>query len=130
MDAITICSDFGAPPKKKSGTVSTVFPSISHEVLGLDAMILVFWMLSYMQVRKQQLELDMEQQTVSKLELEYGLHIITLPIFIPWETLGWKEHKLESRLPGEISITSDMQMVIASMKLKDAYSLKEKLWPT
>ena len=27
-----------------------------------------------------------------------------------WETLGWKKHKLESRLAGEISITSDMQM--------------------
>ena len=27
-----------------------------------------------------------------------------------WETLGWKKHKLESRLPGELSITSDMQM--------------------
>ena len=27
-----------------------------------------------------------------------------------WEKLGWKKHKLESRLPGEISITSDMQM--------------------
>ena len=25
-----------------------------------------------------------------------------------WETLGWKKHKLESRLPGEISITSDI----------------------
>ena len=31
-------------------------------------------------------------------------------IFTSWETLGWKKHKLESRLPGEISITSDMQM--------------------
>ena len=29
---------------------------------------------------------------------------------ISWETLGWRKHKLESRLPGEISITSDMQM--------------------
>jgi len=29
---------------------------------------------------------------------------------ISWETLGWKKHKVESRLPGEISITSDMQM--------------------
>ena len=28
-----------------------------------------------------------------------------------WEMLGWKKHKLESRLPGEISITSDMQMI-------------------
>ena len=41
MAAITICSDFGAFPKK-SVTVSTVSPSIFHEVVGLDAMILVF----------------------------------------------------------------------------------------
>ena len=39
MAAVTICSDFGAP-KIKSDTVSTVSPSISHEVMGLDAMIL------------------------------------------------------------------------------------------
>ena len=42
-----------------------------------------------------------------------------------WETLGWKKHKLESRLPGEISISK-----IAAMKLKDAYSLEGKLWST
>ena len=41
MAAITIGSDFGAP-QKKSDTVSTVSPSISHEVMGPDAMILVF----------------------------------------------------------------------------------------
>jgi len=35
------------PPKIKSLTVSTVYPSICHEVMGLDAMILVFWMLSF-----------------------------------------------------------------------------------
>ena len=35
------------PPKIKSVTVSIVYPSISHEVMGLDAMILVFWMLSF-----------------------------------------------------------------------------------
>ena len=29
----------------------------------------------------------------------------------PWEMLGWKKHKLESRLPQEISVTSDMQMI-------------------
>ena len=46
MAAVTICSDFGAP-KIKSATVSTVSPSICHEVMGLDAMILVFWMLSF-----------------------------------------------------------------------------------
>ena len=46
MTAVTILSDFGAP-KIKSDTVSTVSPSISHEVMGPDAMILVFWMLSF-----------------------------------------------------------------------------------
>ena len=46
MAAITICSDFGAP-KIKSDTVSTVSPSISYEVMGPDAMILVFSMLSF-----------------------------------------------------------------------------------
>ena len=39
MAAVTICSDFGAQ-KNKSDTVSTVSPSISHEVMGLDAMVL------------------------------------------------------------------------------------------
>ena len=40
MAAVTSCSDFGAQ-KIKSGTVSTVFPSICHEVMGPDAMILL-----------------------------------------------------------------------------------------
>ena len=47
MAAVTICSDFGAPQKIKSDTVSTVSLSISHEVMGPDAMIFVFWMLSF-----------------------------------------------------------------------------------
>ena len=46
MAAVTICSDFGAQ-KIKSDTVSTVSPSISHEVMGPDAIIFVFWMLSF-----------------------------------------------------------------------------------
>ena len=41
MAALTICSDFGAP-KIKSLTVSIVSSSICHEMIGLDAMILVF----------------------------------------------------------------------------------------
>ena len=45
MAAVTICSDFGAQ-KIKSVTLSTVSPSISHEVMGPDAMILVFWTLN------------------------------------------------------------------------------------
>ena len=44
MAAITICSDFGV---QKSATVSTVSPSFCHEVMGPDAMILVFWMLNF-----------------------------------------------------------------------------------
>ena len=46
MAAVTICSDFGAP-QIKPVTVSTVSLSISHEVMGLDATIFVFWMLSF-----------------------------------------------------------------------------------
>ena len=69
-----------------------------------------------MQVRKQQLELDMEQQTGSKEEKEYNKAVYFHPAYLTYmqitsgETLGWKKHKLESRLPGEISITSDMQV--------------------
>ena len=69
-----------------------------------------------MQVRKQQLELDMEQWTGSKLGKEYIKAVYCHPAYLTymqctsWETLGWMKHKLESRLLGEISITSDMQM--------------------
>ena len=59
-----------------------------------------------MQVRKQQLELDMEQQTGSKSQKEYIKAVYCRPAYLiymqsaSWETLGWKTHKLESRLPG------------------------------
>ena len=46
MATITICSNFGAQ-KDKVSHCSTVSPSVSHEVMGPDAMILVFWMLSF-----------------------------------------------------------------------------------
>ena len=74
-----------------------------------------------MLVRKQQLELDMEQQTGSKYEKEYVKAVYCHPAYltymqsISWEMLDWKKHKLESRLPGEISITSDMQMTTTLM---------------
>ena len=60
-----------------------------------------------MQVRKQQLELDMEQQTGSKLEKEYVEAVYCYPAYLTsmqstsWETLGWKKQKPESRLMGE-----------------------------
>ena len=172
--------------------------------MGIPATWPAFWKIC-MQVRKQQLELDMDQQTGSKYEKEYvkavycHLAYWTYIQSPSWETLGWRNHKLESGLPGEISIASDMQMtpplwqkvkrnskpldetergewkswlkaqhsenedhgiwshhfmanrrgnsgnsvrlyfcgapkslqmVTAAMKLKDAYSLEEKLWPT
>ena len=56
-----------------------------------------------MQVRKQQLEQDMEQQTGSKQEKEYVKAVYCHPAYLTymqttsWETLGWKKHKLESR---------------------------------
>ena len=69
-----------------------------------------------MQVRKQQLELYMEQQTGSKLGKEYVKAVYCHPAYLTSmqstsrEMLGWRKHKLESRLPGEISITSDKQI--------------------
>ena len=69
-----------------------------------------------MQVKKQQLELDVEQQADSKLGKEYVKAVYCHPAYLTymqstsWEMLGWMKHKLESRLLGEISITSDMQM--------------------
>ena len=69
-----------------------------------------------MQVKKQQLELDTEQQIAFKLGKEYVKAVYCHPAYLTyiqstsWEMLGWMKHKLESRLPGEISVTSDMQM--------------------
>ena len=69
-----------------------------------------------MQDKKQQLEPDMEQQTGSKLGKEYAKAVYCHPVYLTYmqstscEMPGWTKHKLESRLLGEISITSDMQM--------------------
>ena len=66
--------------------------------------------------KKQQLELDMEQQTGSKYEKEYIKAVYCHPAYLTYmqstssEMLGWMKHKLESRFPGDISITSDMKM--------------------
>ena len=70
-----------------------------------------------MQVRKQQLELNMEQQTGSKQEKEYVKAVYCHPACLiymqstSWETLGWRKHKMESRLLREISIPTAMQMI-------------------
>ena len=70
-----------------------------------------------MQVKKQQLQLNMEQQTGSKLGMVYVKGVYCHPAYFTYmqctsfEMLGWMKHKLESRLLGEISITSDTQMI-------------------
>ena len=69
-----------------------------------------------MQVKKQHLELDMDQQTGSKYGKEYVKAVYSHPAYLTymqstsWEMLDWMKHKLESRLSGEISVTSNMQM--------------------
>ena len=69
-----------------------------------------------MQVKKQQLERDIEKQTVSKSGKEYVKAVYYHPAYLIYmqmtscEMPGWMKHKLESRLLDKISITSDMQM--------------------
>ena len=86
-----------------------------------------------LQVKKQQLELDMEQWTSSKLGKEYIKAVYCYLVYLPstqstsCEMPGWMTHKLESRLPGEISITSDMQMTPPLwQKAKKSLLIKEK----
>jgi len=76
---------------------------------------------------------------VDWLKIGKGVHqgcILSLCLFNDMqstsrEKLGWMNHKLESRLPGEISITSNIQISLffltAAKKLKDACTLEEKL---
>ena len=69
-----------------------------------------------MHVKKQHLELDMEQQTGSKLVKEYVKAVYYHPAYLTYmqstssEILGWMKYKLESRFPGEIAISSDTLM--------------------
>ena len=69
-----------------------------------------------LEVRKQQLELDMEHQTGSRSGKEYVKVVYCDPAYLTYmqstscEMQGWMTHKLESRFSGEISITSDTQV--------------------
>ena len=86
-----------------------------------------------MQVKKQQLELDMEQWTVSKLGKEYVKAVyyhfayLTYIQSASYRMLDWVELKLDSRLPGEISKTSDMQMIIIAESEEELKSLLMKV---
>ena len=74
-----------------------------------------FWGIC-MQIKKQQLEPDMEQQTGSKLGKEYVKAVYCHPACLTcmqstsWKMPGWMKHKLESRLPGETT-APDKQVI-------------------
>ena len=69
-----------------------------------------------MQVKKQQLKPYMEQLTSSKLRKEYDKGVYCHPVYLTYmqstssKMPGWMKHKLESKLPGEISTTLAVQM--------------------
>ena len=119
--------------KIKSVTLSIVSSSICHEVMRPLTVwtttnsrkfwkrweYQTTWPASWeicVQVKKQQLEMDMEQQAGSKQGKEYIKIVYCHPAYLTymqstsWKTLGWMKHKLESRLPGVISVTLDTQM--------------------
>ena len=73
-----------------------------------------------MQVKKQQLEPDIEQQTDSKQEKEYIEAVYCHPAYLtymqsPCKMRGWMKHKLESTLPEAISITSESEEKLKSL---------------
>ena len=89
-----------------------------------------------MQVKKQQLESDIKQQTGSKLGKEYVKAVYCHPAYLIYmqstscEMLDWIKHKLESRLRGEISITShlytdDTTIMVESKEEIKSFLMKE-----
>ena len=81
-----------------------------------------------MQVKKQQLELNMEQQTGSKLGKEYIKAVYCHSVYLTYmqsEMPGWMNHQLETRWPGEISAASAMQMIL--LKWQKTEELKSLL---
>ena len=86
-----------------------------------------------MQVKKQQLEPDMEQQTGSKLGKEYVKAVYFHLAYLNYiqstscQMLDWMKPKLESRLLGEISITPDMQLIPPLGQKKDELKKKSLL---
>ena len=85
-----------------------------------------------MQVKKQQLEVDIKQQTGSKWGKKYVKAVYSYPAYLTFmystscEMPGWMKHKLESRLPGGISITSDMQITPSLWQKVNSLLMKAK----
>ena len=85
-----------------------------------------------MQVKKQQLELDMEQQTVSKVGKEYVKTVYSHPDYLTYmqstssEMLDWMKHNLKSRLSGEISIA--LALALALVTIVSDMQMTPPLW--
>ena len=85
------------------------------------------------QVKKQQLELDMKQQIDSKLGKEYIKAVYCYPAYLTymqsksWEILDWMKHKLESRLLGEVTVTSDTDTTLMAEREEELKSLLMKV---
>ena len=86
-----------------------------------------------MQVKKQQLEPDMERQSGSKSGKVYLKAVYCHPAYLTYmqciacEIPGWMKHKQETRLPGEISTTSDMQQLLMAESVDELKSLLMKV---
>ena len=126
------------PKKINSVTVSIVSPSISHEVMGPDAMI----------ARKNINNLRYADDTTLMTESEEELKSILMKLKEESEKVGLKLNIQKTKIMASGPVTSwqidgktmetvsflwapkSLQMVTAAMKFKDACSLEEKLWPT
>jgi len=85
-----------------------------------------------MQVKQQQLEPDVEQCTGSKLGKAYAKAVYCHPVYLTymqstsWEMLGWRKHKLESRLQGEIYANDTTLMAESEEELKSLFMKSER----
>ena len=113
----------GTSTKTSNSASLKAFDCVDHDKLWkflkrweYQTTLLVYWEICVW-VKKQQLELDMEQWSGSKLGKEYDKAVYCHTAYLIYmqstscEMPGWMNHKLESRLPGEISTTSDMQII-------------------
>ena len=104
--------DYPKAFERSVGSQQTV--EILQEMRIPDHLTCLLRNLNAMQAKNQQFELDMEQQTGSKLGKEYVKAVYCHPAYLTYmrstsyEMLVWMKHKLKSRLLEEVSITSDM----------------------
>ena len=102
-------------------------------VIPITSLVSLGKVQNFLETLKQQLELDMEQWTGSKLGKEDIKTVYCHPDYLTYmqstsrKMLGWMKHKLESRLPWEISITSDRQMT-PHLRQKAKKNIRASWW--